>query len=459
MAYTPVVVDNWSGLNLRDDPYGVGLDQATDMTNVDIDQHGRLRSRDGYTQTGNPTTGIGSGGCYYDGYIVTKVSTNAVPVAVPSGTNGTTSAGGPGHNNSMVRHGTPTASRLYFVDGTTTMRRYDGSWTNVTIPISASVIAVTADNRLIVGDQSDQVAWSDPEDPEIWSSSDTQSLAPGDSGFGVTALVTWRELTFAFKADKFFVITGFSIDGDGGTLLDYRPVTAGVGAWEDSWACSGDEGVYFIAKDGIYVTNGDTPALISGPLGYPIDTFAGSHAPCYFQRRLYVPTSAATYVLDVELNAWLKWTARFIMMCVVPDTAVGVTPGVYVVKNTSGLIARLSSTARTDNGSTDTNGDDISWSYRSGWTDLGSPDRKTIREISFLAMGQDFGFTYYVDGAAGATGTVDTNITLVSEVRVRLATRGRFIGYEVGGQVGGNEFSLSRIHRITLRIRDTELPK
>lgn len=458
--YTPVTVDRFGGLNLRDDPIEVGLGQATAMDNVDIDHHGRLRTRDGYLQIANTTTGASGAMAYYNPagqeYIVTGVSTNAVPIAIPSGSNGSSSAGAPPfHNGCMTPHGTPTSSRLYLVNGTTTMRKLTGTtWANVTIPIAATTIAVTADNRLIVGDQDGNVAWSDPEDPDVWGSTDTQALAPGQDDFGVTSLITWRELTFAFKADKFFVISGFSIDGDGGTLLEYRPVTAGQGVPEEGQACAGDEGVYFVNHEGVYLTQGDTPALISGMIGFPVD-LTYSRAPVYWQRRLYVLRFGVVYVFDVEQQAWLTWNlaSSVIGMCVVPQTASTAEPGIYFTFS-SGRIMHFSTTATHDGGTTGSNGNDIIWTYTSGFSDLGSSDRKVVREIVLWGFGGAF-TSIGVDMEAPVTvGTISLGFPVAfGRGTARLARRGTFFQYVV---------SLSQpstIHRVVFQVRDKETPK
>ena len=47
----PYPLEDFSGLNLVDDPEEVGFTGAVDLLNIELDQRGRVRSRDGFLKT------------------------------------------------------------------------------------------------------------------------------------------------------------------------------------------------------------------------------------------------------------------------------------------------------------------------------------------------------------------------------------------------------------------------
>lgn len=391
MATQPFVVDKFGGLDLYNDPQELGPSTAVDLLNVDLDQRGRVRARDGssaLTSAAANNQNLAMG--YYfnatgpvEQVIVLEGVNTVKPYALSTGAAGTTQAATPTSNNAFARFGDPANTRLYMA--ASTLYRYDGAaWTAIgAAPINPSLAAVTAnDNRLVISD-GDKISFSDAGAPETFGANNFVRLWPGD-GETVKALVRWRDYLFAFKQSKFAVFTGTSIDGSGNPVFNYRSVDASRGVYGNGMAVAGEEGVYFADSAGIYLTTGDKPVYISRPIepwlragsfgSLPSFSLATVASLVYHDRRLYVTypnnASSATLVYDPQLDSWTVWQFGAITMVSVPATSA--YRGLYFGEYTSKKVAKIDSSVATDLGSA------FNWSWTSAPYDLGHPSQVKI---------------------------------------------------------------------------------
>lgn len=412
MPNTPVVIEQFGGLNLVEDPEEVGFSGALDMLDVDLNERGRVRTRDGYdnfTASAAASRLIATSAFYTtsggkqiltassDGLFLRAYNTAGATVASQA-------LGGTGVADAdFVRYGGPSAEVAYSTSWADTARTviqnvysWNGAaWASATgvriggaggYPFSLDVQA--SDNRLVglfSASNYSRVGFSGAGTPETWGANDYVDLTPGDGERGIT-IVSWRELVFVFKETKFFVFTGNSTGADGNPVFNYRPVSAGVGPVSKMGAVSTPNGVYFLSRRGIYRTTGGDPVLVSRAidpifLGDAPSEFSGgvlnhaaiqSCAMAWCNGRLYVayPSGSATVndrvlVFDPELNYWLLWS-------VPAGSLASFRTGdeeelVFAYASGSNHIGRLSGSYTTDDGTA------ITGSFQSGWYSLGAP--------------------------------------------------------------------------------------
>jgi hypothetical protein len=103
-------------------------------------------------------------------------------------------------------------------------------------------------------------------------------LTPGD-GEQIMAAVTWRDLVFVFKESKYFVFYSESAQSNGTPIFNYRAVQSGVGLAAKQAICISRDGVYFMSRQGAYLTDGTKTTLISDK----IKPIWDQNAETYFQ--------------------------------------------------------------------------------------------------------------------------------------------------------------------------------
>lgn len=483
----PVPLERFSGLNLRDDPQEVGWNGAIDLLNADVDQRGRVRARDGYD---NFTTVAGS--LRYDtlltytgaGVDTPHLIAAASGLGSPSQVDALNVSGGViasatakatiSRPYSLVAYGTPTATYVFCANGSDTVFRWNGAafatpaYTGTT-PTGRCLAVQPADNRLVVGNQGStesRVLFSDPGDPLTFGADNYVDLTPGD-GQVIQTLVSWREMLFAFKDRRFFVFYGNSTDSTGGAVFNYRPVDAKVGTPGINSACAAPGGVYFVTDDGVYVTTGGAPQRISGAISplfdddthayYLGDTINKAElrwaSLCWHDDRLYVSvrTGASAYnnrllVYEPATEAWTIWDVP--ASCVTEHTVANVPRLVFGYATGSNHVGVVSPSYTTDDGTA------ISWRYRTGFADLGTPmSEKIVR--GWLLDGQgtvtakvavndgslDSGVSVAL-GAAPATGTG----------RRWTSSRGRNFSLELSGTTA------AQVNRAVAMIRSERPP-
>lgn len=485
MSYDPAAVESFGGLNLVEDPGAGGWSSAIDCLNVDFDQRGRIRSRDGYAKLTSAAAASRYSGVspYYktDG---TKHLIAVRPLALEAlNTSGgvvatqVLSASSSGtYNESVARFAAPGSEHAYVAAGgagvdatdTTTVYRWDGAawstpaWTGTTP--TGRHLAVSADNRLVnarrlgtsAGDNVSTVRFSDAGVPTTWGANNYVDISPGD-GEEITTLVSWRELTFAFKNTKVAVFYGTSTDNSGNPIFNYRMVVGQGLATSTPPAYRAvtvsPQGIYFVNRRGIWLTTGGQPTLVSAAIdpifrGNVSSFFASSAlnqaqiALCALQwhdNRLYFayPSGSATandrlIVHDPGVGTWSIWDIPAADL----DTfrASNAEELVFAYASGTNDIGRHSSTYTQDGGNGTSTGVAITSRYRSGFSDLGHSQMKTVREWILDGIGSPTLQTSHDFGSleAGSAVTLGTS-PATAENRRRFAVRGGNFSWQVGG--------------------------
>lgn len=257
---------------------------------------------------------------------------------------------------SFTRLGTPAASFTFIADSENTIRRYDG--TEFTEPKAtvdgagekampkARFLATWIDegNRLVsIGTApnggpngaisgSSHVWFSNPGAPENYESTAFVQLNPGD-GEDTVGGCAWSGQIFAFKETRLFVFGGISPDAEEKPIFNFRSVDLGTRILHPSIAgaemvAPGGEGVYFIANDGLWVTTGGEPSLLSedleplaesapliGPAAATFGDLRWTDAKgiAYLNNAVYIGLGAAKIELllkfDLRALRWTVWKA------------------------------------------------------------------------------------------------------------------------------------------------------
>lgn len=393
MPTTPYTIDRFDGLRLLADPTEVGPNAAVDMLNVDLDRDGRVRCRDGYAKfTSSALAGdvmsmaalygsfytllVWAGGtCYAIGPAGSSLGSIVLGSAVPAMwvprypiSLGTTDTAG-----HVVTYNDPIAT-----------------WANVDVAALGAVsdtwsaigYTPTSDRLVLTGGQTnpDRVTFSDPGGNTFTATSWVE-FSKWDADATV-ATANYRDRMIVFKGRKFAVFTPESTARDGTPVFNYYMVDTGIGLVSRFGVAKAREGVYFVGRDGIYITAGDAPVKISGALdplfrGTVTAPYAGSAISqqylslswlAMYRERLYfsVATGASTvnnrvFVYDPQTQQWSVWD---IPMASMTSFMIG-TPGyddelVFGYATGTNDIGRHFRTQTTDAGS------GIAWNYTSG---------------------------------------------------------------------------------------------
>lgn len=253
---------------------------------------------------------------------------------------------------SFTRLGTPAASYTFIADTENTLRRYDGTdFSNPTATVDTvagkamplgQFLATWIDegNRLVIAgtaanggpngaiSSGSHVWFANPGDPEGYESTAFVQLNPGD-GESIVGCCAWGGQIFVFKETRLFVFGGISPDAEGKPIFNFRSVDLGTRILPPAIAgseqvCAGGEGVYFIANDGLWVTTGGEPSLLSedlepladsqaliGPAATTFGTKRWTDAKgiCFANNTVYVGlgATAVELLLKFDLRA-LRWT-------------------------------------------------------------------------------------------------------------------------------------------------------
>lgn len=406
MAVSPFVVERFGPLNLISDPQEVGATGAVDMLNVDLDNLGRVRTRDGYAKfTSSALAGdILSAAPFYMTSGTKQLMAWGGGTYYALNTSGAVVAGG---SNSPA---SSTIAPMWLTSGNTVAGTYNGNAGHVLIwsgtawlDVSLTALGAPADTWSVIGEtpvdvrmvlagggtNPSRVTFSEPG-ATSWLANDFVDLWPGD-GEAITGIATWRDMVFVFKPSRFAVFYGTSVDVDGNAVFNFRTIDTDIGLAARFGVAVAAEGVYFIGRDGIYLTTGDSPRKVSGAIEPlfrgNVDTnysgsaiaqqYIGNTCMTMHRERLYVAvtTGAATvndrlFVYDPKLDSWIVW-----------DTAAGSLCS-FRVSNDSELmfgyatgtndVGRLSRAQTTDAGAA------IAWSHKSGLYDLSGGNRVAI---------------------------------------------------------------------------------
>lgn len=476
MTLAPVPVEAFGGLNLLDDPGTLGWSGAIDLLNLDVEP-GRIRTRGGYTPIDTAAANIDSifpvprtGG---SDYIILGTLTPTLQVFLPGsggartvtrigGGTGTTQTASAGPHN-FVAFGTASAEYVYIANGTDQIRRLQASTDTFTAPAGLSshtgnLLAVTPwDNRLVTNDATNlsRVWFSDAGTPETIGANNYIDLTPGD-GERIVAMHAWRDLLFVFKPSRYYVFYGTSTDSSGNPIFNYRTINAGIGldatfrTYAQRAVCAAPDGLYFLSYRGLFRTTGGPPEEVSGalrPIFYdakltpflttgsvsdlPLSLDSGSAVKVfvrYADGRIYVKTGLdSMFVYEIARGTWSLFSlpSSTIDACRMHDSTGG---RLIFGAATAILYYARANTATTDNGTA------ITTRYRSGFSDLGTPDMKRIHSWRLQGTGTptfkvsaDFGAL-----EAGAAVTLGTSPAVAEGIR-RYGSRGRQFSWQVGG--------------------------
>lgn len=436
MAYTPVVLDDFPGLDIRDPLQATG---AIDCYNVIRGREGEIRVRNGCYDFGsidgtpialhlanagntpdavaNYLIGLGGTDAYaidYNGDPVDSISGQTVSSAVNFGTTSVAYtlcaiAGDPGDT-------------LHQFDGSVFL---DVSYTG-TNPNGSLVTVQQPDNRVVMaglnlGDGS-RVIFSDPDDHTTWPSNNFVDLSPGD-GERIQALIGWRDFVFAFKQTKTFVFYGNTVDGNGDPIFNYRTIV-GMGVAKSTAdgllqapVVAAQEGVYFINEGNdqttqIGITDGIGFNIISNSIGATLSRRASAYDYPHYatysrfsefthivktQHFLYMPCTGQNG--DIGFNTVLVYDIPhrdFFIHVYNPQGSATGGVAASAFSDTNWQLRGLDDVVWTGNGDvlitaptqTSDNGTAIGSLYRFGYSDLGLPDnQKTIRETLLWGTG------------------------------------------------------------------------
>jgi hypothetical protein len=359
---------------------------------------------------------------------------------------------------------------LYFAGSNgSAIRRWDGSAFSAPagMPNAAYLAVQPADNRLVAANTStsqvSRVKFSGEGTPETWGADDFVDLHPND-GEEILALVTWREMLFAFKQTKFFVFYGNSVDEVGGTVFNYRSVL-GEGCTGGHGAVAGPDGVYFANGRGVWKTTGGpaqllpglgelfgvqgTGGVIEGP-GNPfflsgIGAASASHLTFWQGNLLMVLSVNSTrYLLVRTANGeWTLWSLPAVPAHIRTLKSASNPDRLFFPYATGGNHVGMMSGTHTSDDSTL-----ISSYWRSAFFDLGIPNEKAIREAIVWGTGT-IGFSKARDhGSLGSETalTLGTDPAVVSN-RDRRAIRGTTLSFKMSGTAGW------QVNRVQLNFR------
>jgi hypothetical protein len=467
LSYSPVAVEQFTGLNLVDDPGTVGWGGAIDLLNVDFDTTGRVRSRDGSAEFRSVAAAD-----YYDHIAPTNIGGTSRIVGFRNTTVEVLSGSGvvvasqavtvsPGAGD-FVDFGTPTTSYGFFANGVDALKRFDGSaWASPaftgTSPTGHSVAVTPWDNRLVNGGftaNPSRVIFSDAGDPLTFGANNYIDLHPGDGGT-IYKIIAWRDLLFVFKdTGRFFVFYGTSTDSTGNPIFNYRTVETGLPYGTYRAAVAAPDGVYFVSRTGVYKTTGGPPVEVSGALrplflsetltagfstlgGSVVNLFDLSARMAVSSTKLFVstrfsPNTPCLFVYDFAADAWSIWNIPTAGgWAVTVDSGEG---ALFWANSTgSGSTKQINKFPVVTPATTD-NGSNITSRYRSGFTDLGSSDKKVIREWRLTGSGSptfktSYDFGSLETGSAIALGTSPA----IAENRRRFAVKGRQFSWQISG--------------------------
>lgn len=482
VALQPVSVDRFGGLDLRDDPSEVGLSTATDLLNVDFDA-GRVRTRYGFIQA---NALAGNGGYYaivptgtpyrflvvYPGTVTAEVdrfSAGTGSIGTFTAVGSLTAASRPSLTG-WARLGTLTAGYVYLSSVTLSgvyaaLCKYDGTTVTASTGSPKFVATTPWDNRLVqaryagatttpsgANGSGSTVFFSDPSAPETYTATNWVRLQPGD-GEAITGIAAWGNQLFVFKRTNLFVFYGTSTDQTGGAVFNYRVVGLGCRVADINYGLApvtaGEEGVYFVADDGVYVTSGGTPRRISEAITPIFDGTAGATLAvdpirelslAWAANRLFMgyqtQSAVRTLVFDPRTTVWSVWSN------VGGSNVGGVASGAVSSGSVSGAESLYhvngdANVYRQEVGQADDDGTAIASHYQSGFQAVADGASARFRRFELTGTGTVAHATASEYGAVGTSASVvmGTAPTVGRGFDTR-AARARDLSYKVSATSG-----------------------
>lgn len=491
MTYTTVPVEQFGGLQLAADPREVGWAGAIDLLDVDFDRPGRIRSRDGYATFTAATASrryVGLG-AYVHGELPSfdrllaarQDGTSAVAVVYEAldytgtVTNTQTTGDGLDHTSNhfipTAAIGTTSGRRVYIGHpGATPSYYFNGTaFTSEAWVTSSRGLAVQyPGNRLVNFDSNSRVMFSDPGDPST-GGVNYELVNPGD-GETPAGAANFGDLVLCFKQSYFAVFYGNTTNASGSPLFNWRAIR-GAGSEAGGAVVTAPDGIYFLARDGVYRTTGGRAEKLSVPLD-PL--FGIGQIPSYYQGSainfgevtstvwtgtsitakpirkaqgtywngrvlISVPTGTSaindtTLVYNTVTGTWSVWSVDVNCATVFPRSATSGDRDLYFGYPSPGSkdIGRLNSTYSTDAGA------GIASRYRSGFRQIEGrrPDGKSrLRQWRLKGTGT-VTFGVAADGATSIPttgGGAQASVTLVDapKANYRIAQMGNTHSWQV----------------------------
>ena len=529
MPYSAVAAAPFSGgLNLRDSYEVMQPTQAYDLLNVTFDERGGVAQRNGFSafapKSGSPLV-IGEANTRFDSmapFYTTGGTKQLVcgagsrlEVYATTGAEATTArtTGVTASPHYFARFGGPTSQVIFAANGTDTLQRWDGAnWSNTGYtgftPDGRFLTVTPWDNRLVnayfansvAGDNPSTVRFSNPSVPTTFETDNWVDLNPGD-GEKIMGVAAFDNYVLVFKETRFFVFYGTTITADGDPEFNYRAVEAGKGLAAPGALCVGPDGVYFLAQDGVYRTNGGYPQLVSellNPLfvGAAPDLYSGNTIGfgniekarmLYHNQQVYlaVPTGASSFnnrlfVFDPRDNWWTVWD---IEASALASFKIGSSPDlVFSYADGYKRIGRLQDGLGSDAAKSATASTTIYSFVKTAFNDFGSAVHKSVRESKVwgsgnvrFALNDDFGssvsikevtlasqFDKWSDGTGSdtwgdGTGSDTWGRPVANKpVLVRQAVRGAYVGMEIYSSSASP--GAWRVSRVIHHLREQRIP-
>lgn len=500
------------GLNLRDSYEQMEPNQAYDLLNVTFDNRGGVKSRPGYAAfTAAGTNRYDSMAAFYTTggtkHLVAGAG-NRLEVFDSTGAavTSSTSTAPTANPHYFTRFGGPTKTVMYAANGTDKLRTWDGTtwatptFTGLTNSPKGKYLAVTPwDNRLVNarltgstgGSNPSTVFFSDPSVPDTWQTYNWVDLTPGD-GEQIMGVCTFSNYLFVFKESRFFVFYGTTVSPEDGTPeFNYRAVEAGVGLASPNALCVAPDGVYFLADNGIYKTDGGLPVLVSGLID-PLFTgslpalYGGSQITATGARMAYhnlqvFVAAGPLLMFDLRNQSWTVWDIPASAMCQF-EVSGSLPDLMFAYSSGANRIGRVSSSYATDAGA------NISSRIKIAFNDLGEDNHKTIRESKVWGTGavrfgiaDDFGtadnlkevvFGGVVDKWSDGTNASDlwadgtnpsdlwANAAGTHAKLVRSAVRGTYLSIELYSKsvISGEASPAWSVNRVVHHMRERRVP-
>jgi hypothetical protein len=211
--------------------------------------------------------------------------------------------------------------------------------------------------------------------------------------------VAWGGRLFVFKQTKFFVFYSTSTDAAGQPIFNYNAEVGrgAVSSFDGYGAVAAPDGVYFLARDGLFRTTGGTPERVS----QAVDPYLRADALAFFsgpslsglQATAMLSTYGGHVVLGIASVGLLRFTPSTGAWTYfdIPAQFSGV-PYFNSTYNRDDLVfpatvGGVSRIFRLSPAYTDDNGTAISSYYRSGLYDLGTPNDKVIHRSEVHGTG------------------------------------------------------------------------
>lgn len=300
----PITIGEFGGVVLNASLDAVGPQNAIDLLDVDWDARGVLGSRMGATEftTKEPEANydvifgdrLGNLTIAQDFALLARRGETLVRLNEAGEEEGSLAVSAARINFAQIGSGAILSPITYIANQGKPIKKWDGSvFSAPTATVDgvagkampeAHFVAVWQDgaNRLVCGNTSltggpngaggspSHVFFSEPGEPEKYESTSFVELNPGD-GEQICGIVEWGREIFVFKETQVFVFYGIGKDEEGKPEYLFRTVNLGTRCIPQRASCSpnivaGREGVYFIGRDGIWVTSGGEPSLVTDAL-------------------------------------------------------------------------------------------------------------------------------------------------------------------------------------------------